>query len=115
MEGGDCIPLALEPINETSAAAEAGVVEDKRGDSVGCKKLLHAKPVLYGFSDAVADEHDLARGGGGANVDGVEEVGSAEDGVARDGGASGLRTGGPDQSAVSEADVAADEGNGDGE
>jgi hypothetical protein len=61
LEGRLSVQFALHPIDATCAPAISGVIEDKRGDTVGGQKLLHGKPAANGFSNAVADEDCSAR------------------------------------------------------
>ena len=61
LEGRLGVQFALDPIDATCAPAISGVIEDKRGDTVGGQKLLHGKPAANGFSNAVTDEDCCTR------------------------------------------------------
>ncbi len=83
---GNCVVFALEPVDVSGAAAVAGVIKNQRRDTGFSEEALDGEPLRYDFADSVTDEDGGLRWRGGRlDVDGVEQIFAAGDGVAGSG------------------------------
>ncbi len=78
LEGGECVEIELRAAGVSGAAAIARVIEKQRRNAVCGEKLLHGKPMLNGFADAVAEKHcGSCRVCGGLNEHRIEKIPAA--------------------------------------